>query len=351
MTDEAKDEKDMSPDERMEWLRNRGIEIVTPPERKLGSVAAAMRDADQLSDSSLIHYVYVPSDTSKPIEERSFSTSLATSSAKDPLLEHVKPLFATGSDRVDVTLLEQQGSPANLLASSSSGAAMPHVSHETLQQVAKEGHVETFTLVHPTPSNNMTSVLVYLDEVGMLKRLPLNKRATEFATRAGYNPPPQFYGDVVLGRMHYVRNGGGRKQPVDLKLADARLDAEWLLHAVMQNIEHQQQFNEATGTKQEQPAVKGTDGAAAVERDYIWTQSEEELEVRVALNAAASPISKKDVQIRFAPQTLQVFKPKTVHIALFERVDVDSCTWTIEKNEIVISMEKQEAALWPRIVD
>jgi hypothetical protein len=315
-----------------------------------------MREADRLTDT--ISYVFVPADTSKPIEERSFTTNLSNTSGRDLLLEHIKPLFASGSDQVDVTLLEQQGAATNLLASSSSGDnALPQVSHETLQQVAKEVHVETFTLVHPTLSNNKTCVLMYLDEVGMLKRLSLNKRATEFATRAGYNPPPQFYGNVVLGRVQYTRGGStGLKLLLDFKLADARLDADWLLQGAMQNLEHQQQFNEATGTKMEQAAVKGTDGTIALEKGYTWTQTEEELEVRVALDidaaaADAAPINKKDIKINFASQTLQVLKPKIVSIALFERVDVDSCTWTLDKNEIVISMEKQEAALWPRIVN
>lgn len=35
----------------------------------------------------------------------------------------------------------------------------------------------------------------------MLKRLPLNKRASDYALRAGFNPPPQFYGDVFMGRV------------------------------------------------------------------------------------------------------------------------------------------------------
>lgn len=333
-----------------------GIEIVTPEERKASNVAAAMREADQLRET--IKFVVIPADTAKPIEERSLTLTLSNR-AVDSFVEQIKPMFVVGGDKVDVTLLQQTQGGSKLLSSSSSEGAMPQVSHETLMQVAKDAHVESFTLVHPTPSNKMTTVLMYLDEVGMLKRLPLNKRASDFATRAGFNPPPQFYGDIVLSRVQYAESsrsavmGASMKHPVDMTLSDARLDAEWLTQGAIQNLEYQRQFNEATGTRMEQPPIQGTEGSVSVEKDYIWTQTEEELEVRVALNddSSTAPVNKKDIKIRFGSQSLQVLAPKLISIELFERVDVDSCTWTLERNEVVISMEKQEAAFWPRILN
>jgi hypothetical protein len=44
-------------------------------------------------------------------------------------------------------------------------------------------------------------VNIYLDEAGMLKKLPLNARASELALKCGFNPPPTFYGDVYVGRV------------------------------------------------------------------------------------------------------------------------------------------------------
>jgi hypothetical protein len=78
---------------------------------------------------------------------------------------------------------------------------VPKVSQDALLRAAEQGLVEVFTLVHPAESNKYTSVNIYLDEVGMLKRLPMNTRASELASKAGFNPPPKFYGDVFLGRV------------------------------------------------------------------------------------------------------------------------------------------------------
>lgn len=82
-----------------------------------------------------------------------------------------------------------------------SSNAPGQVSEDAMQAVADEGQVESFTLVYPTSSNKFTGVNIYLDEIGMLKRLPLNKRAGNFALRAGFNPAPMFYGDIFMGRL------------------------------------------------------------------------------------------------------------------------------------------------------
>jgi hypothetical protein len=40
-------------------------------------------------------------------------------------------------------------------------------------------------------------------------------------------------------------------------------------------------------------------------------------------------------------------------IDLFERVDVDGCTWTMDKDKsskkLVLTLEKAEEAMWPRL--
>jgi hypothetical protein len=337
----------------LSFIQLQGIEVVTPQERKASQIAAAMRDDTSAANNNnniteTISFVVIPADASKPMEEHQYTCAITLN--EDTLLKHIAPLFRSTTEEeeettvVDLTLLQQQQQqqPLNTMMGSQD---LPTLSHETLQQVAKDTHIETFSLVHPTVSNQFTSVQFYLDEVGMLKRLPLNKRASDLALRAGYNPPPLFYGSIVVGRLKYEH---GRKQNISFTLHSMN-NANWLLAATSQNLEYQQQLNQATGTKREQPAIQGTDGQAQVEQDYEWTQTEEELEVRVKLEQV--PVNKKDIQIKFAPQSLQVIQPKMVLLSLFERIDVDSCTWTLDKDTIVIRMEKQEAAFWPRIRD
>jgi hypothetical protein len=70
-----------------------------------------------------------------------------------------------------------------------------------MNSVAAQGSVETFCLVHPADTNNYIGVYIYLDELGLLKKLQVNDRATAIAAACGYTPPPIFYGDVFWGRQ------------------------------------------------------------------------------------------------------------------------------------------------------
>ena len=45
----SSEQPDLSPEERLEWLRSHGIEVVTPPERKASQVAEALQAAEALS--------------------------------------------------------------------------------------------------------------------------------------------------------------------------------------------------------------------------------------------------------------------------------------------------------------
>lgn len=194
----------------------------------------------------------------------------------------------------------------------------------------------------------------------MLKRLALNQRASEYASHCGFNPPPQFYGDVFLGRI--------KQKPklcnVSFVLGpDTSMDAPWLRNAMDNNLSYQMEMNQITGQKDIlQPSVAGQDGNVKEENGYSWTQTEPEIDICVLVPFDATT---KDIQIKFHTQSLQVFykKEPKVNIKLFERVDVDSCTWTLEKSskgptdendatkKLQISMEKVESGFWPRIED
>lgn len=356
------EEKELTPDERMQWLRDRGVLVETPEDRRAGRVASVVpQEGDPVtSDSEPVYFVLIPADKSKSLQECSFvpppSLSAQRSAAVpggDALSHHLKPAFATDSDKVDITLF--QSNPVHQLGTGGINGGTPSVSKETLETVAREGHVETFALVHPTPTNQFTGVNFYLDEVGQLKRLPLNTRASDYAKIAGYNPPPIFYGDIFCAR---VKKSG----PIIIEYPSLTVDelenttSPWLRQAATDNLEHQLRLNQLTGRQGEtQAAVAGSDG---VEKDedggkYSWTQSEQELEVVVPLPSKA--VTSRDVSVTFKPRKLTVacHKELLVSIELFERVDVDGCTWTLDKGSdklrLVCTMEKAEESLWPRI--
>lgn len=276
----------------------------------------------------------------------------------DPLSESLKFAFANDSHKFDTDLFRQSQNPNTIHEIGSSRQALS-VSNEAIQKVATQGHVETFSLVHPTPSNRFTAVNMYLDEVGQMKRLPLNTRASDLARAAGYNPPPIFYGDMFVARVQ-----NKRREPLkylNLSAADCHMEAPWLQQAAAQNLEYQMQLNEITGKHGEtQPAVAGSDGVAKEEDGgYAWTQTEEEVELVIPLPSTAdTPLTAKNISVIFKTRKVQASikdqgKPM-LSIELFERIDVDACTWTLAKGEapqLIVQLEKTDKAMWPRLVN
>jgi hypothetical protein len=339
----------MTMEERMAYLRERGIEISTPDERKAS--AADARATDTVSTGRPpIRYVLLPADTSKPIQEFTFSSPLLGQggvATSDPLADHLRDAFKTKGDRVDVSLLQR--STTDLILGTA--GAPTTVSDAALREVAAQGNVEVFALVHGCPSNDYTAVNIYLDEAGMLKRLALNPRATNYAKVAGFNPPPQFYGDIFLGRIQ-------RKpcvRPLSFCMGkDTAMDAAWLRKAAHENLEYQMARNRLTGHIVTQPDIAGQDGKEKVEEGYSWTQTEEDLELVIAFPAEASP---KDIHVKFGQHMIQVeFQKKTLSVVkLFQGVNVDSGTWVLEKGadkkKLVVTVEKTEEGFWPRIED
>jgi hypothetical protein len=335
---------DMSPEERVQWLRDRGVVIETSEERRLSEVSRIMKETDE-NETEKIYFVYMPHDTSKPLKEMTFDCPIRADNI-DYLIDHLQPIFKViGREKVvDLDLMRKYTSQT--LASSE--APMP--SEDTLMKVALECTVEKFALVHPTNSNNYTGVNIYLDEAGMLKRLPLNTRASDWCNRAGYNPSPQFYGDVFVGRV--------KTRPYFQNLSfhvgnDTSPDAPWLKQATNDNLEHQLEMNRLTGRENTQAAVVGTDGKVGQEDGFTWSQTDEELEVIIP--SSSHTIATKDVKVKFLPQSVvvKVGKDEILSLKLFEHVDPDGCTWTLDRKgntvKIVITMEKNEKALWPRI--
>ena len=349
MTEEKSDDS-MTMEERVAYLRARGIEVSSPEERKAAAAASAPTEAN--GNHVAVSYVLIPADTSKTFQDLSFpcpplgTGGVATS---DPLATYLKRAFASGAEKVDLSLMNKAGGGGSLLGSDGTPAT---VSDATLLQVAAEGNVETFALVHPIPSNKFIGVNIYLDEVGALKRLPLNSRASDLALRAGFNPPPQFYGDVFVGRVQ--SKPCARNISFCSSEGDLAPDAEWLQKATTQNLEYQTEMNKLTGRSETQADIAGQDGKEKVEDGYSWTQTEEELEVVVSLPKEATS---KDINVKFKPRMMEVkYRNETKSVlSLFHSVDADSGTWTLEtagdKRKLVITVEKGEEGFWPRIED
>eukprot|EP00560_Eucampia_antarctica_P000455 CAMPEP_0197832964 /NCGR_PEP_ID=MMETSP1437-20131217/17132_1 /TAXON_ID=49252 ORGANISM="Eucampia antarctica, Strain CCMP1452" /NCGR_SAMPLE_ID=MMETSP1437 /ASSEMBLY_ACC=CAM_ASM_001096 /LENGTH=326 /DNA_ID=CAMNT_0043436657 /DNA_START=21 /DNA_END=998 /DNA_ORIENTATION=- len=319
-------DEDMTPDQRVDWLRERGVFVETSEERKNGQPEHAVKEKNNADDiSEDVTFVHVPQNESKPLQQLSFRCC-RNKHHGDKLIEHLKPYFGSDHKAVDVELLQNQAQK-----NFGSADALTQVSIGSLQAVAEQGNVESFTLVHPVPSNKFTAVNIYLDEVGLLKRLPINKRAGDFARKAGFNPPPVFYGDVFIGRM--MTKPTIKNECFNLGI-DTSPDADWLKKSTIGNLEYQSAMNEVTGKMDElQPSADGEDGNVKTEQNglYSWTQNDEEVEISIALPQLPEKriYSSADIKVKFLPSKLSVTCRgiNFFNLDLFSKVDPDGCTW------------------------
>ncbi len=344
-------------DSRLDYLKAHGVEIETVEDRAAAVAAARERVAPikaQLSlspssvtrdsfDDGCVELALVPADDSKPM--RRIYLPGALMEAKDSIPGFVKPYFAD-SVSVDAGLLNEQATK-QFASGDMKDLANKNISAAAMNAVAAQGSVETFPLVHPAETNGFTGVYIYLDEVGLLKKLPQNSRATAIAANCGYSPPPNFYGDIFIGRSRtrpVMRN-------VDFVIgADTAGDAEWMKRAVGENVAWQQAMNEVTGkTSAMQASNKGEDGNVEDEGNFTWRQEDEEVELTVPLGGS---INKRDVKVNFGTRTLKVTYDcyQKVDIKLYAQVDPDGCAWTIDGDSIVVTLEKADGGKsWPRV--
>jgi CS domain len=328
-----------------------GVQVETPEERRAGQIVTALKDADDLQAREPFTYVLIPANSSAPLQELECPRP-ANYKGGDLLLEHLKLHFAQNNKEVDLALLKSQ-QPTLLGANLGDDQAVPTVSDEALRKVAKQVSVESFTLADPSPMNKYTGIFMYLDEGGMLKRLPLNIRASQYARLVGFDPPPQFYGDVFMGRVI------AKDQMENMSLhigPDTSMQPPWLQNAIMQNIKIQSARNVIASftERYENNTAPGSNGREKEEQGYTWTQTEDEIEIQLVV---PSKVTSKDIKVKFMPQhlTVNVHDKEKITLRLFQRVDLDGCSWTLEKGKYAkklrLSLEKIDGAYWPRIVD
>ena len=259
----------------------------------------------------------------------------------------LKPYFADRKS-IDTALLEDSATK-HFAGGDLQSLGGGKISAASMNSVAAQGSVETFCLVHPADTNNYTGVYIYLDEVGLLKKLPANDRASAIAAACGYHPPPIFYGDVFIGRVSTKPT----MTNIDfLEGIDTDRSAEWMRRAVSENLAWQQAANHVSGTVgATQPPQKGTDGNVAQETTFSWTQEDDDLEITVPLTLTTT-LNKKLLRVVFKPKSVMVAydKQEVASILLYSAIDVDGCTWTIDQKNVVITVEKADPGrAWPRI--
>ncbi|CAE7516983.1 trmA [Symbiodinium pilosum] len=293
------DEEFETAEERMAWLRARGVRIEEPGQ--------ASGPAPSGQGRSFI-FVRIPVAEAQTCEELD-----GPHCNGDALPTLLGPRFAGCS------LSDEE------LRAYAAGQGQAGVDLAVLRKLVMQGRAESFRLAVPTAANGREGVYAYLDEASELKGLAVNERASAVARCCGFPSTCRLRGDVYIGRLQW--SDGGIVENADFHLGELQPGAPWMQRAVTENLE----FQKTTQPEQHEAAQDGGDPdqrAEGVGDGYVWKDDGEELEVLLDVPESTS---KRDVKIEFRRQEVRVSKPTSLTLKLFKNVEVDGCSWTMGK--------------------
>lgn len=331
---------DDSQEDRIAWLRKRGV-IIDMPEgnkNKNDSMGKNTSSTDKVKDIRAVTCVKISCDDSIPYEL--VKVNVDYNGDGDQFLIELKPHFIGNSNNtaINETLL-------NEMAAKQMGNHGISVSKDTIEKYVNLGSVESFSLSKPYLENDNIGVNVYLDEAGQLKNLCANRRATEFANLCGFQSVP-FAGDVLIGRVQYTKQYGIRN--IDFNLDDMDSNAKWLKGVFNRNYQ-QGIENQQVSLEQSKNIEKVHEGS-----EYNWRENEEDIEIN--FNFEKYVKSYKDLNIKFHRKKV-IFSNKNTkmqiyEIELYKPIDVDDSTWNVSsdsKNIIDITLTKAEEGIWNQL--
>lgn len=338
----------------MAWLRDRGIEIELPSDRKN---AATKKEGP----TRQLKIVKIPCDESKAFTE--ITIPVEDGKIGDQLPSILRIFFNQGSVRVD---------DVKEAASTQFTNQDVKITQKTLDKLSDVGSVEVFPLAHPNDHNNNCKVAFYLDEVGQLKKLAPNRRATQFAELCGFNNVP-LVGDMFVGRVgpaSMLSGSGMGPVNVDFTLSELTSDAAWLKDVVKHNYEAGLAANRVAmesdlpvSDLSLEEAVSGADGVK-------WSETSDYVELAVQIPTEITKFTAKDVNVKISAGSVSIkVKNNTAEnieragksyasnelIVLYEgnlagKVSVDDSTWCINSHAIELTLEKTGGGgMWKKL--
>lgn len=352
-----KDDEPFDAEKSMAFLRAHGVEVETHEERVAkAAAAAAAASTPPPEDGTPFTYVKIPAETTSPIVEL---MGLRPASGGDVLPTLLAPAFASDASMDQETVARETASRMKGMVLGGSdtvnGKPVEAPSADALQGMARGGVVEAWPLAPADEANGHRAVRFYIDEVGALRGRPRNARAEALAAAVGLGGV-SIHGDAYVGRCGPVATAAAKREAnVDFPLADMAHDASWVGLA---RQSHSQRAHEARLGDDEHLA-SGGDGAGGL---YSWTQTDDEVEVRVLRGIPEGKAAKKRVTVSYGKGgdalIVSVDKESVFRVEkLFSRVSPDECSWSVESGGkgsdgggvLVVSMEKGEARPWAEL--
>lgn len=320
---------EFSGEDRIAWLKERGVFIEFPEDRLKDN---GNNNNDE--DTKGIVIIKIPCNDTEPYQE--LIILINEKSGMDELLKKLRPRFAN-DNIIDYDLLRNT-------AKMQLGSENVSVDNQTLQQLAREGSVETFVLSHACEDNNYCSVNLYLDEAGQLKGLPRNNRAIQIAQLCGYDNVP-LVGDMYIGRVRHLRNTPIQNE--NFRLPDLDSDAVWMRGVKAQNYDY------AIAANKVSMDVQNNDESSILTNGANWKETSTTVEVTYQLPEG---VAANNITIKFTSKSCLV-KLKTagpneaplLNLNLTGYILTDDSTWTCSNGSIEISMEKRDSSTWGQL--
>lgn len=343
------EDSNLSSEDRIAWLRSKGI-LIELAEDRLKSKEEANKVVTGPCREILV--VKIPCEDTEPYLEMNLSIPIDRNCDQLPLV--LKRFFCTPSARLDENALQ------DAMKSQFSNQDIK-ISESTLELLGNEGSVETFPLTRPCENNDFLGVNFYLDEIGQIKQLQPNRRATAIANTCGFKNVP-LVGDMYIGRVWNNPHSYEGFRNENFLVSDLNSNTKWMTAAEKDNFDFGIKTNKVAmdeGNSNGQTEKEVED----VLKGYKWSETLENIEVQYALPATVLTVSsvKKEVLVEFRSKSIRISMRKTkdllLDVKLNKSISVDDCTWTctstVGNNDSTVSnvtlslyLEKSSAGMW-----
>jgi len=181
--------------------------------------------------------VFIPARTSEPVTEWTIQYNAATEVSC--LLDRLKPHFAgAGSDSDVAAVRESIRNQIREMQRKQGGeaAASKPIPDSMVDMVMNMSAVDCVPLQNNKKSTGFIGLMMYVDDQGKAKNLPVNERATRVCIECGV--PTQVLGDAFIARNF---DNEDKFQRLNFSLDEYEKNEEWKMRARMANLEKQQQ--------------------------------------------------------------------------------------------------------------
>lgn len=201
----------------------------------------------------MVTYVLVPADETQPVQELDFKED--PNDAIGGFTKELNAHYSRAGAQVDVSVLRDQvQAHMQKQKAGEAAAGAPQLDTSVLTQFAQSQTVDIVPLMPALPTNGWTGVNMYVDDKGIAKNLPVNRRASAMTHACGC--PTEVRGDAFVSRLADDQEDLFERRAFGVSELSA--DAAWARSAQQYNVERL-----ARGPQQIPAGWMGKGGAGA----------------------------------------------------------------------------------------